>query len=304
MLKFYAYNKGNKPDFFIVDSEDEYKFTMFDFYPCKFYSLKPYKWEIEKAQILRAKYTDEYDLSYNSVIKEISGKINRSYDYHIERNLRFDNFMEDDMNHVHEISEEEFKNRIKELSVPTDASLERFYSEMEFLENALVDMTEVEDELDKLEQMRKPEGIQSSRKVIKSSAGSIDTEQILESLSRNYFSLNDNGTRTCHFVNRNGKWFLIFNSAYDFRQNPDLGGNVTINADGSITVSGYRTHAGVVTNPDCDYAKRNIVLRPVSVNITKDELDAIVNKDMGDRSYGSVSTYDNFYNKIRNFFRN
>ena len=143
--------------------------------------------------------------------------------------------------------------------------------------------------------------VRNSRQ-IKSSAGSTDTEQILESLRRSYFPLNDNHTRTCHFVNRNGKWFLILNSAYDFRQNPDLGGNVTINADGSITISGYRTYADVVTNPDCDYARRNIVLGPLSVNITKDELDAIVNKDMGDRSYGSVTPYDKFYNKIRDFF--
>ena len=152
MLKFYTYNGDDESYyFFIVDSKDDYKFTTLDFYPCKFYSSKQhYKWESEKAQILRAKYTNKYDLSYDSVIKEISGKINRSYGYHIERNLRFDNFMEDDINHVHEISEEEFKNKIKKLSVPTDASLERFYSEMKFLENALVDMTEVEDELNEL----------------------------------------------------------------------------------------------------------------------------------------------------------
>lgn len=143
--------------------------------------------------------------------------------------------------------------------------------------------------------------VRNSRQ-IKSSAGSTDTEQILESLSGSYFPLNDNHTRTCHFVNRNGKWFLTLDSAYDFRQNPDLGGNVKINADGSITISGYRTYANVVTNPDCDYAHRNIVLGPLSVNITKDELDAVVNKDMGDRSYGSVTPYDNFYNKIQAFF--
>jgi len=145
--------------------------------------------------------------------------------------------------------------------------------------------------------------IKSSRKSVKSSINNSDTEQTLEALANRYFPLNDNHTRTCYFINKNGEWFLKLNSAYDFRKSPDIGGKIEINGDGSITVSGYKTYGEVVISPDCDYARRNIVLRPVSVTITKDELEAVKNKDYGDRSYGSINPYDEFYNKIRDFFR-
>lgn len=119
-----------------------------------------------------------------------------------------------------------------------------------------------------------------------------ESEKVLESITKYLFPINDNGTRNYHFINRDGKLLLKLDSAYGGAQ--PVAGNVITNKDGSVTIKGYKTYGEVVADEDSDYAKRNRVLRPVTVTFTIEELQ---NRDSSFynklKAYSQGSSYNN-----------
>lgn len=72
------------------------------------------------------------------------------------------------------------------------------------------------------------------------------------------------------FENKDGKWYLEHHS--DTGNRLGNAGDITVNKDGSITLHGYATYGGTVADKNGDYAKKNHVLREISVKFSKEEL--------------------------------
>ena len=128
-----------------------------------------------------------------------------------------------------------------------------------------------------------------------SSNGSAETEKILESLKGKRFSINDIGTRTYSISKHNNGYVLTLNSDYVVQSKP-IAGKITVNNDGSITLHGYATYGETVADKDSDYARKNIVLRDISVKFSADEL-----KNQNSNFINKLIAYSTGYSSNKDF---